>query len=419
MRFYYIYKALAHPEHNGYVRPFTLKERLAHVKEAQRTLGSGFTWICDGLDNSLKHAMGNAPNSEFVIDGDGRVVRKRSWSDAKALRKDLVELVGPVGKPTDPATLKLKTAPPHRAAASGVVKRIEVPGNLRALVIEPRHVESGPRQEATPFYAKLRAEADADLLAGRSGTMFVRFMMDPLYHVHWNNLVEPIRVRFRGAAVATGGEKQSRESEVAGRLDSRVQPAEWTGPTVKEPADIDPREFLVEVSPGESREPLVLEVHYFACHDQEGWCRPVTQVYTIHLRADRDGGWATRRRPGGGRNGRRGGDLAGRPDFRPRPGFLPRPGIGRRPFPPGEPRRGPATALFGRVVKIDAGGGRLLVESRAGDKRKALVTERTRIERNRKPARLTEIRPGDRIVIRHKATESGPLRATTILARGK
>ena len=56
------------------------------MKEAQRTLGSKFTWICDAIDNPIKHAMGDAPNSEFVIDGEGRLLRKRSWSDAAALR---------------------------------------------------------------------------------------------------------------------------------------------------------------------------------------------------------------------------------------------------------------------------------------------------------------------------------------------
>ena len=72
------------------------------MKEARRTLGSGFTWICDAIDNPIKHALGNAPNSEFVVDGRGRLVRKRAWSDAAALRADLEELVGKVENPTDP-----------------------------------------------------------------------------------------------------------------------------------------------------------------------------------------------------------------------------------------------------------------------------------------------------------------------------
>ena len=73
--------------------------------------------------------MGNAPNSEFVIDREGRLLRKRSWSDATALRADLEELVGPVENPTDPADLKLEKQPPPKAAARGVVKRIELPSN--------------------------------------------------------------------------------------------------------------------------------------------------------------------------------------------------------------------------------------------------------------------------------------------------
>ena len=110
---------------------------MAHVKEAQRTLGSKFTWICDAIDNPIKHAMGNAPNSEFVIDREGKLLRKRSWSNAAALRADLEELVGTVENPTDPADLKLDKQPPPRAAAKGVLKRIKLPEGLRALVIEP------------------------------------------------------------------------------------------------------------------------------------------------------------------------------------------------------------------------------------------------------------------------------------------
>ena len=53
------------------------------MKEAQRTLGSEFTWVCDAIDNPIKHAMGNAPNSEFVIDGEG-VIRYAEGNDNPA-----------------------------------------------------------------------------------------------------------------------------------------------------------------------------------------------------------------------------------------------------------------------------------------------------------------------------------------------
>ncbi len=405
------------------------------MKEARRTLGSGFTWICDAIDNPIKHALGNAPNSEFVVDGKGRLVRKRAWSDAAALRADLEELVGKVENPTDPADLELVQQDPPKAAARGVVKRIELPGNMRPLVIEPL-IEKGP--DATPFYAKLRAEADSALLSEGKGQLHIRFMLDPLYHVHWNNLVEPIRVRF----MESSGEKPG--------LDGRVKPGEWTGPEVKEPADIDPREFLATVDMGDSREPLKLVVKYFACNDEEGWCRPVTQTYTVQLKGDRDGG-RTRSRRGGQRPGGGRGDLAGRPGFGRRPDFGGRPGgfggrpggFGGRPGGfrgrpggfggrPGDSRRrpggfggrpeslpGPAAAAFGRVASIDAKRGRLTVEIRGGGKQPIRIDDKTRIERNRQPARLSDLQPGDRIVVKHPPTESGPVTATAILARSR
>ena len=52
VKFYYIYKALAHPETNSYVAPFTQDERLMHVKEAERAIGSRFQWLCDTIDYS-------------------------------------------------------------------------------------------------------------------------------------------------------------------------------------------------------------------------------------------------------------------------------------------------------------------------------------------------------------------------------
>ena len=398
------------------------------MKEARRTLGSGFTWICDAIDNPIKHALGNAPNSEFVVDGKGRLVRKRAWSDPAALRADLEELVGKVENPTDPADLELVQEAPPRAAARGVVKRIELPGDMRPLVIEPL-IEKG--SDATPFYAKLRAEADSALLSEGKGQLHIRFMLDPLYHVHWNNLVEPIRVRF----VESSGEKPG--------LDGRVKPGEWTGPEVKEPADVDPREFLATVDMGDSREPLKLVVKYFACNDEEGWCRPVTQTYTVQLKGDRDGG-RTRSRRGGQRPGGGRGDLAGRPGFGRRPDFGGRPGgfggrpggfrgrpggFGGRPGDfRGRPRgfggrpespQGPATAAFGRVASIDAKRGQLTVEKRGGGTQSVRIDDKTRIERNRQAARLSDLQPGDRIVVKHSPTESGPVTATSILARSR
>ena len=41
VRFYFIYKSLAHPELVGdYVEPFELKDRLAHARQAEKQLGA-------------------------------------------------------------------------------------------------------------------------------------------------------------------------------------------------------------------------------------------------------------------------------------------------------------------------------------------------------------------------------------------
>ena len=81
VKFYYLYKSLAHPGLMGYVGPVTLKERLMQIQEAKRTLGMEIPWLCDTMGNDLKHAIGDASNSEYVLDPQGKIVRARDWSD--------------------------------------------------------------------------------------------------------------------------------------------------------------------------------------------------------------------------------------------------------------------------------------------------------------------------------------------------
>lgn len=264
--FYYIYKTLAHPELNGYLEPFTLEERLMHVKEAQRTLGSEITWISDTMSNDLKHALGDSPNSEFVVDPTGKIVRMRAWSRPDELRRDLEQLVGPVENPTRVSDLNLKIEAPPKVAASGVVPRVRVPGRMMPVKIEPQ-------SSSQPFYMKLRAEVDQRFLREGEGILYLGFHPDPLYHVHWNNLVDPVKFEITAPDGIT------------------VSPAKGEGPKVKEVSDIDPREFLVNIKKsGDSQEPLQLAVRYFACNDEEGWCVAISQEYSISLEPDRDGG---------------------------------------------------------------------------------------------------------------------------------
>ena len=283
VQFYYLYKALAHPEYNGYLQPFTLAERLLHIAEARRTLGTRFNWICDAMDNRIKHALGGAPNLELVIDPQGRIVRKRNWSSPAKLRSDLETLVGPVVKTTPADEHKFPAKPPDRPAASGVLEPIEVPAQLQPVKTTPK-----PGPDGMPFYAKLRAEVEPQLLQTGTGRMYLGFHMDPIHHVHWNNLAAPLRFELNPPAGTT------------------VKPASGTAPKLEVPADIDPREFLVTVENGSQTEPIELTVHYFACHNTEGWCVAFKQQYAITLQRDPDGGGVF------GRSFRRGGRRPGR-----------------------------------------------------------------------------------------------------------
>ncbi len=280
MKFYYVYKALAHPEYNHYIQPFTIEERLMHVKEAERTLGSRIPWLCDSMSNELKTLLGGLPNPEFVIDPEGKVVRRRVWSDPDALRSDLAELLGAVEPVTRVSDLDLETLPPPKAAARGVVPRLEMPGLMRPLRVEPDLASS-----KVPFYAKLRAEAGPDLLDSGSGMLYIGFHLDPLYQVHWNNEVKPL------------------EFELSLPDGVTASPSRAVAPKVEEEADADPREFLVKLEAGADARSFGLTVRYFACDDAQTFCVPVSQSYRIHLEHDRGAGRVMRDGGVGGAGG--------------------------------------------------------------------------------------------------------------------
>lgn len=252
-----------------------------HVAEAKRTLGATVPWLCDTMDNDLKHALGDRPNSEFVLDPEGRIVSMRDWSNPETLRDELEELVGKVENPTRIADLDLKIETTPEPAASGVVQRIKLPSGLQPLLVEPQ-------EGKTPFYVKLRAEAEQSVLRGQAGKLYLGFHLDPLYHVHWNNLAKPVSY------------------EVAVPDGVTVSPAKGAAQKPDVDADIDPREFLVEVEATSLEQPLELTVRYFACNDEKGFCIPVTQRYVVHLDRDRDGGQARRSGSRGGNPGRGG-----------------------------------------------------------------------------------------------------------------
>ena len=150
--------------------------------------------------------------------------------------------------------------------------------------------------EPVPCYAKLRAEASPALLSGGSGSLLLGFHIDPIYRVHWNNAAGSL------AFSVAGGKVSPREAKAA---------------EVVVETDVDPREFFISVAGANPGESLHVTVEYFACHDEDGWCKAVRQQYEIVLERDPDAGRAKGARRGGrpGRDGgsaadRRGGEMA-------------------------------------------------------------------------------------------------------------
>lgn len=272
VRFYYVYKSLAHPEYNNYITPFTLAERLAHVKEAVRTLDSRVPWLCDTMENEFAEALGGVPNGEIVFDPEGRVAAGRGWSNPDELRKDLERLVGPVARPTRVEELDRKPQPPPPTVARDIVPRVETPLPMTPLRLEPQ-MEEG----AMPFYVKARVEVDPGFLKEGTGKLYVGFHLDPIYRVHWNNKVAPLRFKLGLPAGVS------------------VTPEEALAPQVTEPADADPREFLLDITAEKRDEPLSLDVWYYACDDANTFCVPVKQSYLFHLERDPSAGRTIRR----------------------------------------------------------------------------------------------------------------------------
>jgi Ca2+-binding EF-hand superfamily protein len=265
VKFYYVYRALAHPENNGIVKPFSLEERLMHVAEARTRLKTRVPWLADNMNNDFKRAIGNTNNSEFVLDPEGRIVHMQMWSNGDRLRAALAEHVGPVAKPTTVAELGIPSFRMRPNTRGAVLPRIEVPGIMVPLKIEPK-------ENGQPFYVKLRAEAEQSVLEKGSGKVYLGFHIDPIHNTHWNNLADPLQFEIK----APSGTK--------------VTPGSGEGPKLEVESDSDPREFLVSLENASPDSPLNLTVHYFACSEDPAWCKSIKQEYSIRLARDEFGG---------------------------------------------------------------------------------------------------------------------------------
>ena len=266
VQFFYVYKTVEHPEINNYISAFNLEERLKHIAIAKERFRSEVPWICDTMENDVKMAFGGAPNGEFILDPEGKIVRKRFWSNPKTLRSDLEELIGPVENITRVEDLPAVFTPEPRKIASGVVPKIDLPAGLMALNLDPI-----PDKEH-PFFAKLRVEANRQLLGTGNGKMLFSVYLDPIYEVHWNNRAGKVKIEIK-----------SDESIL-------IEPAKLISAEVEEDADVDPRQFVVEATASQPVSPFRVKVTYTVCDDAETFCKEVTQEYQVNLEPDRNFG---------------------------------------------------------------------------------------------------------------------------------
>ncbi len=278
VRFRIVYKSIVHPGTNGMVEAYTLEERLQHLEIARARLKTTVPWLCDSMNNEIQHALDAAPNGEFVIDGEGKILRKKFWHDPTQLRAFLTDLVGPLEKPTKVADLGMKLEFPEQPVQRGIVPPLKMTERMRVLRTAPK--QPAERPDPQPFFAKLLAEGNRGLLREGKGKLYIGFYVDPLYGVHWNN--------------PAGG----LQWEITKPGDSAFEMVRGAAPKYEHDTDVDPREFLVDFA-GDKGDVFELTVHYTVCDDAETFCLEVSQRYSLKLEVDPDGGsragdWMTR-----------------------------------------------------------------------------------------------------------------------------
>ena len=294
--FYFLYQSLAHPENWGFVQPTSIEERFAQVAHAKELLKTEIPWLTDPIDNQMKTYFRKTPNSQFVFDQSGKVIDRSSWGRGSSLRESLEKLVG---KPETLTTVQDMNLPrfEHQLEPESemLVERVRVDG-----VAVPLQVKAGGDSTSVDSllssdfgqsnrYVKLRAEADQQLMETGSGKLYLGFRQDPVLGAAWNNLATPPEYK-----IVAEGATFSPETAQSARLEVE--------------SDTEPREFLVDVKDWNADEPIVVKIQYFGCNKEKGWCKSVSQEFTVVREKDELAGMVNGRThfPGGG-GGQRGG----------------------------------------------------------------------------------------------------------------
>ena len=255
VKFYFLYKGLRHPGTNGMVEAVTLSERLKQITHANQELQTTIPWICDGLDGAVEKALGGAPNSEYVIDEKGVIVRKRFWHDPEELRSFLAARFGEVAEPTTVADLKREPIVRAQSQKAG----LQVPEGMKLCEVSPRRKVS----EEEPLYVKLVVEAGPELLKSGTGKLWLGLFSDPIYGRRWDKSSEPVQWELSCD-------------------DASFQTV--TGKGTGDEGELASREFLLNVQAVGKEASYVLKAR-FSLLDEAGKSEVFTEQYQFQIKA--------------------------------------------------------------------------------------------------------------------------------------
>lgn len=274
VRFFYLYRYLSHPENNGYLQPFHQHERARQVQLVKELLKTKTPWLYDAMDNqSASELSPDNKNSVFVYAKTGEELFAGPLSDTSSLRNALLNLAG-----TPDTTSSASRFPSPLIKAINPLK----PQLLDRIHFDPDKevflpLEITPMESRLPYYVKLRAEANDELLRTGDGKLYLGFHVDPLYQMQWNNEGEPLKYEIKSLA-------------------GIVAPSIGSAPVITEQAmDAEPREFILKTRQLDVSKPLMLQIQYSVSAPALKKSIEVKQQYLINLRQDPCGGQAYRR----------------------------------------------------------------------------------------------------------------------------
>ena len=268
VNFFYIYRYLAHPENNGYLQPFNLRERARQVSAAANLLHTRVPWLCDTMDNQVAGALEQEDNNLFIFNRDGLEEYAGHSKDEPALRSALGKLAG-TATPSVSQPIALPNLKPVDMPRDKGGKRVKI-NPLREKYLPLKITPLGSR---SPFYVKLRVEANEALLKTGDGRLYLGFHIDPIYKVEWNNLRKTVSYAMtvpRGTVISPSINEARRVSAQA--------------------IDSDPREFLLEARNWNNAQPVSITVNYSVRGSSPFRSYEIKQQYLIYLEQDRFGG---------------------------------------------------------------------------------------------------------------------------------